>query len=87
MPSASAGIALMLADAGSALGLPELRAGLANLRGQGKYSDFVIECGNQSFRVHKVIICALSEYFDKVCCGEFMVSELSTLQDQISNGA
>jgi len=58
----------------SVLGLPELLAGLANLRGQEKYADFVIECHGIKFPVHKVVLCSQSEYFDKACGGGFLVS-------------
>ena len=69
----------MSANSRSIQGLSELVAGLANLRVEEKYSDFVIECGELRLPVHKVIICSRSEHFDKVCWGRFLVSILSAV--------
>lgn len=38
-----------------------------------RYSDFTIRCGARSWKVHKVIISSVSEYFEKACSGEFKV--------------
>lgn len=75
----------MMSSRKSVAGFSELRAGLANLREQGKYSDFVIATRAEQFPVHKVIICSLSEYFDKVCGGEFMVRIPSTHTHRTNN--
>ena len=38
----------------------------------GRHSDFEIECGEHVFKVHKAIICAKSEFFDKLCSSDFV---------------
>lgn len=39
-----------------------------------KYSDFTIHCGDRAWKVHKLIICSQSEYFQRLCDGAFEVS-------------
>ena len=69
----------------SSQGLPELLGGLAQLRSEEKYCDFVIECENAKFSVHRIILCSRSEYFDKACSGQFLVcaSKFYFLHSQI----
>jgi hypothetical protein len=38
-----------------------------------KYSDLVIHCEDQKFKVHKVIVCGQSSFFSKACDGEWKV--------------
>ena len=37
----------------------------------GRHSDFEIGCRGHVIKVHKAIICAKSEYFDRVCSSDF----------------
>ena len=39
----------------------------------GKYSDFTITCGDRTFKVHRGIICAQSDFFQAVCASKFKV--------------
>jgi hypothetical protein len=39
----------------------------------GKFADFEIYCHGHVFRVHKIIICASSKYFEALCGGSFRV--------------
>lgn len=39
----------------------------------GTYSDLVIKCNGQQWKVHKFQVCAQSEFFHKACSGEFKV--------------
>jgi len=43
----------------------------------GKFSDLTIKTGEQSFRVHKAIVCPRSPFFMKACDGQFKVIALS----------
>ncbi|KAK6420993.1 hypothetical protein LTR95_016860 [Oleoguttula sp. CCFEE 5521] len=45
--------------------------GLQHLYKNGKFSDYVITCGERKWEVHKAIICPQSEYFMSVCDGGF----------------
>jgi hypothetical protein len=36
-----------------------------SVRISGKYSDFVITCGNETFNVHKVVVCGRSGFFER----------------------
>jgi len=38
-----------------------------------KYSDLVIRCEGQDFKVHKVVVCGQSDYFASICDGEWKV--------------
>jgi len=49
----------------------ETRADFLGLLISGKYSDFQIVCGAEVWKVHKAIICARSEYFERVCDSNF----------------
>ena len=39
----------------------------------GKFADFEICCHGHVFKVHKIIICASSKYFEALCGGSFRV--------------
>ena len=41
---------------------------------QRKHTDFTITCHGREWRVHKVILCAHSDFFDHACAGPFTVS-------------
>lgn len=41
-----------------------------------KYSDATIHCGDQKFKVHKIVLCAQSKYFSKIFDGDWKVIEL-----------
>jgi len=43
----------------------------------GKYSDLTIKNGEQSFRVHRAIVCPRSPFFMKACDGPFKVPLLA----------
>ncbi|KAJ4127771.1 hypothetical protein NW768_008044 [Fusarium equiseti] len=38
---------------------------------EGKYSDLTIECGEDSYAVHKAIVCTRSPFFAACCDGDF----------------
>lgn len=40
----------------------------------GKFSDFQLRHTIYTFNVHKIVICAKSLYFEKLCGGDFKVS-------------
>ncbi|TKA63295.1 hypothetical protein B0A55_10383 [Friedmanniomyces simplex] len=44
-----------------------LREGLARLYKNNEFADFAIMCGPYTFKVHKAVICAQSEYFTTAC--------------------
>ena len=41
----------------------------------GDFSDFKITCHGKEWRVHKGILCAGSNFFDKMCKSGFKVSQ------------
>ncbi|QDS67614.1 hypothetical protein FKW77_004167 [Venturia effusa] len=41
----------------------------------GEFSDLTIICGNETHKVHKVVMCALSPWFVKACGGGFKESQ------------
>lgn len=40
-----------------------------------KYSDLTIICGNEEFKVHRVLVCMRSPFFAAACDGNFMESQ------------
>ena len=44
-----------------------------------QYSDLVIVCKQSKWNVHKIILGAQSEYFQKQCGGKFKVSTIKTV--------
>ncbi|MCJ1245142.1 hypothetical protein MMC30_002343 [Trapelia coarctata] len=50
------------------------RDGVQSLLTSGKYHDFVICCGDRSWKVHRAIICSQSKYFTGICDGDFKKS-------------
>jgi hypothetical protein len=42
---------------------------LRRLCSSGQYSDFVISCGTDEYKVHRAIICTQSEFFASACAG------------------
>lgn len=44
---------------------------LKSIYESGKHSDFVIECGDRSWKVHQVVLCSKSDYFKKACESSF----------------
>ncbi|KAE8137929.1 hypothetical protein BDV38DRAFT_245915 [Aspergillus pseudotamarii] len=49
----------------------ELLEALASLRCNPVYSDLTILCGQESYPVHKCIVCTRSDFFAKACDGKF----------------
>lgn len=41
----------------------------------GEFADFAILCGPYEFKTHKLVLCAESRYFQKLCTGPFKVSQ------------
>ena len=39
----------------------------------GEYTDLVLSCAEHNFRVHQVIVCAHSQFFQVACSGGFKV--------------
>ncbi|KAK3066296.1 hypothetical protein LTR53_017415 [Teratosphaeriaceae sp. CCFEE 6253] len=56
-----------------------LTVGIRQLLNNELYSDLTIECGGESFHVHKAILHAQSEWFRTALSGEFQERTLSTL--------
>ena len=50
-----------------------LMATIAQRYDSGKYSDLTITCGNQSWQVHRNIVCFDSNFFAAACDGNFLV--------------
>lgn len=42
----------------------DLTNGLNRLRLNGKYSDVIVTCGNRTYQCHRVVLSAMSEYFE-----------------------
>ena len=40
---------------------------------EGKNTDFTITCGGREFKVHRVVLCAQSKFFARMCEGDFKV--------------
>ena len=45
-----------------------------NVFDTGRFTDAVVTCGAKSWFVHRTILCARSEWFDRALAGPFMVS-------------
>ena len=46
----------------------------------GKHSDFIIECGGHEMKVHKILLCAKSDFFDRLCASPFQESSTSRVK-------
>ncbi|KAI9037152.1 BTB/POZ domain-containing protein [Aspergillus affinis] len=46
---------------------------------RGQYTDLTVTCGDRSFQVHKVVVCAQSPFFDAACGGQFKESSESRI--------
>lgn len=51
----------------------------------GKYSDFTIKCEGHQFKVHQVIVCSQSPFFDAAVCGGFQVGSTAYYKISSSN--
>ncbi|KAI9828217.1 MAG: hypothetical protein M1819_004590 [Sarea resinae] len=49
----------------------QLIASLSRAKDTAEYSDLTIKCRDQSFKVHRIIVCAQSEFFRKAIGGFF----------------
>ncbi|KAI9784670.1 MAG: hypothetical protein M1816_000786 [Peltula sp. TS41687] len=56
-----------MADTETQKKVDPIRTGLKGYLTSSKYSDLIIRCGGQEFKVHKVILCGQSKFFDKAC--------------------
>ncbi|PCD23850.1 hypothetical protein BFJ63_vAg11781 [Fusarium oxysporum f. sp. narcissi] len=52
---------------------------LVDLLKTGDYSDLVISCGKDQYRVHKAIICPRSDFLKAACDGEFKEAQTGTI--------
>ncbi|KAK2123122.1 hypothetical protein NOF04DRAFT_1350382 [Fusarium oxysporum II5] len=48
-----------------------LGTSLSKLYETGTYSDLIITCGNDTYQVHKAIVCPRSSFFTAACSGKF----------------
>lgn len=39
----------------------------------GEFSDFTVRCGSDAWKVHRVIVCSQSKWFQAACTGDFQV--------------
>ncbi|SMQ49234.1 unnamed protein product [Zymoseptoria tritici ST99CH_3D7] len=53
--------------------------GLTEFLATGTLSDFTIKCGTQTFKVHKVVLAAQSEYFKAAVRGQFKESSNASI--------
>ncbi|MCJ1435433.1 hypothetical protein MMC27_004806 [Xylographa pallens] len=49
----------------------ELVDSLASVKKTSKYHDLVIRCQDREWKVHRVVICLRSKFFEKACDGNF----------------
>merc|ERR1712000_406646 len=61
----------------------ELMASLSDAHSQGTYSDLTIISGSNTYKVHKVLVCGRSLFFQKACNGFFKegITDTITLPD------
>ncbi|QDS73368.1 hypothetical protein FKW77_007158 [Venturia effusa] len=64
-----------------------LRKGVSNVFESGEYSDLTVRCQNKDFNVHKVVVCAQSDWFKNACKTTFQEGQsgLITLPDEEYN--
>jgi hypothetical protein len=46
------------------------------MRFEPKYSGLAISCGDESYSVHRCVVCTQSGLFAKACDGVFMVKDV-----------
>ncbi|KAI9765219.1 MAG: hypothetical protein M1840_007711 [Geoglossum simile] len=49
----------------------EVLKGMKSILQSGKYSDLTITCGDNTFKVHRSVICPRSRFFEAACDNEF----------------
>lgn len=52
----------------------EIQRGHENLFKTSQYSDMVLKCGNDSYHLHRSIVCERAAFFARACGGQFKVS-------------
>ncbi|MCJ1282827.1 hypothetical protein MMC26_002153 [Xylographa opegraphella] len=57
------------------IGEKELVDSLAGVKRTSKYSDLVIRCHEREWKVHRVVICPRSKFFEIACDGDFKESK------------
>lgn len=50
---------------------------LTQILNSSKYSDLILTCKGNEWKVHRVILCSQSTFFAAACDGEFKVIEIS----------
>lgn len=63
----------------------ELTTGFERLRKDDKYADFTITAGGQDFKCHRIVLAALSPYFEMMFDSDFVVSKFSYVKPKLSN--
>ncbi|KAF2434942.1 hypothetical protein EJ08DRAFT_385400 [Tothia fuscella] len=65
--------------------LKELTGAMENLFIDGKYTDLTVSCQDDTYRVHKAIICNQCSFFAKACDGGFKeanTNEINLVEDE-----
>lgn len=46
----------------------------------GKYSDFSVKLNFVTFKIHKIVVCSKSKYFENLCGARYIVSRITAFE-------